>query len=369
MVTDQEAWLSTGGPDGEPFLSSLMTLASFRIVDLESPLGVGPGRPKSGPRLVSDPGWAEVLVRTGVDAVCLANNHAMDQGSVGLEATLTACDAAGLRCVGAGMNLEQACRPLDVQLGNRCVDVIAAAEHEFGAAGRDSAGTCPLGVEHLIRQIRTSRMLDHDVIALLHGGNEHFPFPRPGLRETCRALVDCGAAAVVCVHSHVVGSLEWYAGCPILYGLGNLYFPTPGLSPPEGFAQGLCVILGFDPAGRVDVTLVPTRFEGSSGVGPVTEADAGELAARLEARSRVVADDEALEREWRRWVAERRRSYLSGLLGLTKLERIGMRAGIWPWWRVPRSRTPHLLNLIRCESHREALLYLLEDEVDRLWRR
>ena len=127
--------------------------------------------------------------------------------------------------------------------------------------------------------------------------------------------------------------------------------------------MGLCALLSFGEDESVDVGLVPTTFDGSAGISPVTEPVARELAASLEAMSRVVADDDALEGEWRRHVEDNRRRYLSGLLGLTRVERLALRAGIWPWWRMPRSRTADLLNLVRCESHREALIKLLEDEV------
>ena len=364
MVEDRAAWLAIADAAGQPFFSSLNALAGYSVVNLESPLGRGATPPKAGHRLVSDPGWADVLRRSGVNAVGLANNHTMDQGQGGLAATLSACDDAGLRCFGAGGSAEQACEALIVKTGGRTLSVIALAEHEFGVATRTSAGVCPLSPEDALRRIRSQRALGNDVIVLVHGGNEHHPLPRPGLRETCRFLVDCGAVAVLCAHSHIVGPLEWYAGAPILYGLGNLYFPTPGWDQPAGWAEGLCAILSFGEKEGIEVLLVPTRFDGVSGIAPVTETAARELAARLEAMSRVVADDDMLESEWRRHVESNRRRYLSGLLGLTRLERLALRAGIWPWWRMPRRRTADLLNLIRCESHREALIGLLEDVVD-----
>jgi poly-gamma-glutamate synthesis protein (capsule biosynthesis protein) len=253
---------------------------------------------------------------------------------------------------------------LVVPTGSHTLAIIAMAEHEFVVATRNSSGVCPLSLEDAMRVIRSLRSLGHDVVVLVHGGNEHHPLPRPGLRETCRFMVDCGAAAVLCAHSHVMGPLEWYAGAPILYGLGNLYFPTPGMDQPAGWSEGLCAMLGFGEKGIIEVVLVPTRFDGASGISPVTEPAARELATRLEAMSRVVADDDALESEWRRYVEDNSRHYLSCLLGLTRLERLGLRAGIWPWWRMPRGRTADLLNVVSCESHREALIALLQDVVD-----
>jgi hypothetical protein len=124
-------------------------------------------------------------------------------------------------------------------------------------------------------------------------------------------------------------------------------------------------MLRFGEDGVIEIGLVPTRFDRSSGISSLTEPAAREFAARLEAMSRVVADDDALDSEWRRHVQANRRGYIGGLLGLTRPERLVLRAGIWPWWRMPRRRTAELLDLIRCESHRDALISLLEDVVDR----
>lgn len=359
-----DAWLSVDAGGDAPLLPALTSAADYSLVNLECPLGAGSTPRKVGPRLSADPAWAKVLAAVGIDAVSLANNHAMDHGEAGLAETIDAVAAAGLAHVGAGQDLGAANRPLVVRIGARSVAILAWTENEFGIAGRSAPGVAPLHPESALRRVREARDAHDAAIVILHAGNELFRLPRPGLRDTCRFLVDCGASAVVCCHSHVTGTVERYRGAPIVYGLGNLYFPWPTSAHCEGTRDSLCVLL--DLGQETLLHLVPARFEETrQGIRGTDAGDLSDLARRLEGLSATLADDDALDQAFRAFVHENRRSYLTGLLALTRAERSALRAGIWPFWRMPRRRLPELLNLVRCESHREAVLCLLEQETRR----
>src|SRR5262249_30780210 len=78
------------------------------------------------------PPWAaETLARLGVDCVTLANNHALDFGHEALLDTLAHLEAAGIRTVGAGTDIERARAP--VVVGG--LTVVAFTDHprEFAA--------------------------------------------------------------------------------------------------------------------------------------------------------------------------------------------------------------------------------------------
>src|SRR5438270_3186400 len=64
------------------------------------------------------PGAAERLAEMGVDAVTLANNHALDYGPVALLDTLAHLDAAGILAVGAGPNEVLARMPRVMRCGD-----------------------------------------------------------------------------------------------------------------------------------------------------------------------------------------------------------------------------------------------------------
>jgi poly-gamma-glutamate synthesis protein (capsule biosynthesis protein) len=356
QVPQREMW-------GEGSFGDLTAQVDFALVNLECPLGTGAGGPKSGPRLSAGDGWALLLAEAGVDAVALANNHMMDQGPEGLDATLTAASDAGLRIVGAGEDLAAAREPIVASAGGLKVAFVAMAEHESGVAGPRSPGVCPIDPGAALEAIRSAAAEADVVVVVLHGGNEGFPLPRPGLRDTARFLVDCGAHAVICNHSHVIAPVEWYAGAPIAYGLGNLYFPIEGPESPKSWYCSVAAVLEIGDDG-VGLTLVPLTFdETRQGVYPLPFQAAAALAERLGALTELLADDTRLKQAWMVHVDSERRHYVSTLLGLTRLERAAFKSGLWPWWRMPHKRLPALLDTVRCESHREAVIDLLEDEV------
>ena len=63
------------------------------------------------------------------------------------------------------------------------------------------------------------------LIVLYHGGNEYYSLPRPGLKKDFHYLADLGADLVVGHHTHVISGYEIYNGKPLIYSLGNFFFP------------------------------------------------------------------------------------------------------------------------------------------------
>ena len=77
------------------------------------------------------------------------------------------------------------------------------------------------------------------VIVCLHWGKEHTLEPTPTQRHQAHQLVDAGADALVCHHTHTLQSVEHYCGTPIFYSLGNYIFDLPS----EINRRGTVVIL------------------------------------------------------------------------------------------------------------------------------
>src|SRR6266545_7982135 len=72
------------------------------------------------------PAAIEVLRGLGVDCVTLANNHALDYGTEALLDTFEHLRAAGIACVGAGKNIEEARTPAVV----KGLPIVAFCDHE-----------------------------------------------------------------------------------------------------------------------------------------------------------------------------------------------------------------------------------------------
>ncbi len=346
-------------------LDDILCAHDVRVVNLECPLTlVQDPSDKSGPHLRSRPSCARAIREGGFDIVGLANNHIMDQRERGLADTLDACRAAGLVTVGAGMDLCEAEEPVITEVHGRRVAVLAFAEREFSIATRKRAGACPLDLPRNLVQLQRTRELADTVIVLLHGGNEYYPLPSPDMVKTCRCLVDAGADAVMCSHTHVPGGMETYRGAPIAYGLGNFVFDWPSRQP-TGWYDGTLVSLTIDESGAIAAQLIPfTQCMGAA----VIELEAGDqLALRRERDaelSGIIASPDRLESAWGAFCASRRVEYLAQLLSLTRLERGALSRGVWPAWRTRDARLYGLLDFLTCDAHRQAAISILEAELD-----
>jgi poly-gamma-glutamate synthesis protein (capsule biosynthesis protein) len=267
--------------------------------------------------------------------------------------------------VGASEDLADARTPLIIDVAGLQVAIIAVAENEFSGAGENRPGANPFDPLTTLLQVADLRQRVPAVLVLFHCGSERYPLPSPGVVRECRALVDAGASAVVCCHTHVAGGVEEYRGSPIIYGLGNFLFPPPPLQEQlPAWYEGYCASITFVPAGAREFRIIPFRQEaGARAVLPLSGDEAVRAAGHIQALSAVILDGAKLAREWSRFCRTLRADYVAGVFGLTRVERALLRrCGLWPSWRVPRRRLLSTLNLVRCESHREVLLTLLEEE-------
>lgn len=345
-------------------LAEVLAGHDLRLADLEAPLTTRDSRiAKAGPHLHGDPVFAAVTRQGGFDVACLANNHILDMGPQGLADTLAACGDAGLLTVGAGMNAEQAGQPLIVERAGLRLGIAAFAEHEFSYATRTSAGANPLDPLEAALHLAALRAECDAVLVLLHAGTEHFELPSPALVATCRGLIDAGAHAVVCTHSHVASGVEMHRGQPIFYGTGNFLFHRPDLASVS-WCSGYLVSLAMSANGVREASLIPYWQSRSS---PAVEAmDPGEMLAfsrHLKGLSATISRPAELDSAWQMLCVARRSYYLSRALGLSRLERRLARLGVWPFWRMRRRRVAAWLNVIECESHAEAMKTILRGEL------
>ena len=360
--------ISLPGP-GEslwPGLEAVVAGHDLALVNLECPLTARPAPiRKSGPTLSGEPDLAARIASGGFGAVTLANNHLLDAGPAGVLDTLQACRSAGLRTLGAGSDLSAAEEPLVTEVGGMRVAVVACCEHEFSIAGRGRPGAAPLDPWRTPQLVRRAADSADAVVVVVHGGNEGYTLPRPGLVAACRALVASGAAAVVCHHAHVACPVETFRGAPIFYGTGNFVFPGARQRGP-GWLRGYLVSLELDADGVASYSLHPTVQQVSTPCAvPMGDDEAASFLRDLEVAAEVVADEQRLLAAWKDFCRSERPYYLYAVLGLSRVERKMLRLGLWPAWRRRRARIPELLGLLTCESHREAVEQILLEETQR----
>jgi poly-gamma-glutamate capsule biosynthesis protein CapA/YwtB (metallophosphatase superfamily) len=160
---------------------------------------------------------AQRLAELGVDAVTLANNHALDYGPIALLDTLEHLDRAGIAHVGAGAD-EDAARAPAALTGLR---IVAASDHPAAyaaAPGRPGIAFADLrgdGVPAWL--LAAARPAREPVLVTPHWGPNMRAEPLAEVRAAARALVAAGATLVAGHSAHV---FQGVAG-RVLYDLGD----------------------------------------------------------------------------------------------------------------------------------------------------
>lgn len=206
---------------------ALLSDSDLTIANLENPL-IEVGQPVPGKcTLKSSVKWADVLRKTGIHLVTLANNHIMDYGSEGLLSTIRVLQNAGILCVGAGENIEEANSPLILEIKNNKIAILARTAVLVSSpsyAGIDSPGTAFLNIEQTIQQIKSLKRDVDYVVLLIHWGVEEYGYPSPEQRKTAKRFVEAGADLIFGHHPHVVQGIEKIKHGIVSYSSGNFIF-------------------------------------------------------------------------------------------------------------------------------------------------
>lgn len=270
----------------------------FSILNLENIFGNAKDHApieKSGPNLISDEGFCTYLDALNPTVVGLANNHAGDYGEGALLYTKNLLEQKGYIAIGAGKNAEEAYRPAVLEQEGEKVAVLAVCENEFGCAGSDSAGSAGYHLTRVTHAIRDAKKAGAQPVIYFHGGNEYDPFPSPGKVALYRHFIDLGAAAVIAMHTHCPQGYEWYEGCPIVYSMGNFFFPSEGERPTWG--KGYMVV--WD-TGENTLELLPYSFDFDHHV-PMSGAEKEQFLQYLEELSAPIGVPEELQAYYDAW--------------------------------------------------------------------
>ena len=254
-----------------------LTRSDARIVNLETAVTTAEDPwPGKGIHYRMHPGNAPCLAAAGIDCCVLANNHVLDWGHRGLEETLDALHAAGIRTAGAGRDAAEAAAPaiLDVPGGGRVL-VFAFGATNSGvprawAATPDRSGVRLLPdlsaqrVEEIARQVGAVRQPGDVVVASIHwGDNWGFEIPA-AQRVFAERLIEVAGVDVVHGHSsHHVKGIQVHRGKLVLHGCGDLLTDYEGIRGHEEFRGdlGLLYLAAVDVAsGRLaHLRMTPMR--------------------------------------------------------------------------------------------------------------
>lgn len=355
-------------PTVDEGVRELASSATYALVNLEAPVTETDDRiEKSGPHLMMPPSSLRRVREAGFTVAMLANEHILDAGATGVSDTLLAVRREGMLAVGAtaqgGAAREASRLRLPFPWGS--LTVLNYCEHGWSVRddGVGASGWDPLDAYSDVRQARE----DGDrVLIVLHGGNEYFPLPRPGLRKQLRFLAENGADAVVMHHSHVPGAYEVWHGVPIFYGLGNLQLTLS--SPYSGWYEGVIVKLDFPEASAPRFELVPTWQDADFGCSIAVGGRREEILNQLEGYRIQVTSDAALRARWLEFVRDSYGGFVRGIAPTSMVPR-GVRTAARLMFSHLHARDVaagrRLLDYVRCESHGEALLAGIADQLSR----
>ncbi|MEO9322198.1 CapA family protein [Nocardioides sp. C4-1] len=222
-------------------MSAELRSADVAMVNLESALGTGGRRAAKENEDASARYWfrsppaaLDLLDRSGVDVVSIANNHGADYGVAGLRESLRIAEDSPVAVVGAGRDVAEAFTPYRTEVRGIGVSVLAA-----DASPRESAdpvwavgpGTGPglatartSDLRPVVAAVRAADALGDVVVVYLHWGEEQESCPTTGQRQIARALADAGADVVVGTHAHVLQGAGLLGETSVAYGLGNFFW-------------------------------------------------------------------------------------------------------------------------------------------------
>jgi poly-gamma-glutamate synthesis protein (capsule biosynthesis protein) len=176
----------------------------------------------------AEPEWLAALKKHGFTHLNLANNHAIDQGRKGLSDTWQNILRAGMKPLGAGSNMKEAAKPILLTSNPRKVWLIPslrlALENWAYLDHLPTVSQEPM--DSLISHIRKIKKDDSTAIVIvsLHWGGEHTLQPVPIQRLEAHRLINAGADALICHHTHTLQTIEDYKGKKIYYSIGNFIF-------------------------------------------------------------------------------------------------------------------------------------------------
>lgn len=217
------------------------------------------GSPSPHARLAmrTAPATAAAIRAAGFGAMSLAGNHVLDFGAEALADTLAHMAGAGIAVCGAGGNLAEARRPALLEAAGRRVAVLAYSSILPAGYAADKArpGCAPLRAHTLYEQVepdqpgtpprihtfadradlaaleadvRAARGQADLVLVSLHWGI-HFVRAQVAdyQREIAHAAIRAGADAILGHHPHLLKGVEFIAGKPVFYSLGNFAIEQP----------------------------------------------------------------------------------------------------------------------------------------------
>lgn len=219
------------------------------IINVEGPLSKQEEAAKDGVAALKhsmDPEAVNFFNKIGADVWNICNNHIMDAGPEGMADTLKEAAKNNVLTLGAGMNIDEASRPLIINEAGGIGMIGVGYQRACRKASDDVPGCFSWSDMELIKQrIDEIKKTCRWCIVVAHGGEEFTALPSPYTRERYHAYLEMGADIVIGHHPHVPMNYETVGDKIIFYSLGNFIFDTNYQRAQFNTEFGLFIKLNF----------------------------------------------------------------------------------------------------------------------------
>jgi Bacterial capsule synthesis protein PGA_cap len=239
----QQALRNGGGLDYDfgPMFSRvkpILSAADLAVCHLETPVAP-PGEPLTTWPIWGIPAQISVgLAFAGFDRCSTASNHSIDRGVAGIDATVSALEAAGLSEAGMARNPAEATATLVDANGI----TVAHLAYTFGLNGGHLPADQPwranlIDVPTIIAAARDARTRGADIVVLnLHWGDQFVGAVSAYQRNIADALTSSGEIdLIVGEHVHLIQPIAMVNGVWVVFGMGNFFSnqSDDDLHPPD----------------------------------------------------------------------------------------------------------------------------------------
>jgi hypothetical protein len=212
----------------DPIIEDVMLKSNFNIFNLESPICMSENKiRKIGKSFKASPKSIEFLKRYNLNIACLANNHIMDQGIIGVKETIKYLDSTNIKYLGIGDNYENASKPLTINFHNLKIGIFNIAEAEEGRLSNHTYGVNDIENLDFTNTIKINSQKFDLSILVFHGGIEYIKLPPPYIVQLLRSYIDAGIDLIIAHHPHVIQPIEIYKEKFIFYSIGNFFYDLP----------------------------------------------------------------------------------------------------------------------------------------------
>ncbi|WP_406282850.1 CapA family protein [Embleya sp. NBC_00896] len=264
IITQSQRDAGGSGQDFHEIFADVVPLvqrSDLAICHMETPYGPPEGPFTGYPIFAAPPQIAQTLADTGYDSCSTGSNHTLDGGFKGVQRTLEALDAAGVRHAGSARDEQEAAPTiLDVK-GVK----VAHLSWTYSTNGIPLPADKPWVVnvidrQRMIDQARAARAAGAEVVLLsVHWGTEWQREPDEQQRTLARELTASthdgvkDVDLIIGTHNHVPQAYEKVNGTWVIYGMGDELANFPD-KPRGNYSSAGQFTFSRDAAGGWSVT-------------------------------------------------------------------------------------------------------------------